>query len=185
MVSMSRLITLVNEIQPTCVAMPDVLGNSKLTRYLHETFCDLWSERLTSERTELMWILQDAENTLTSAMEQYVKIPCGIRYIGFPRCLSDNAGVFRRADIARTLERLGLWRKDVHHHLLGMMDGSLDEIRAAAPWFETFDNTRCFWRGAQHSGQFNVDAQDRGLSAYGVRAIKDYDEACKSMLVKP
>lgn len=54
----------------------------------------------------------------------------------------------QRADFARVLQSHKLWRPELKHHALGMLDGRVSELpELAALGFEGCDSSAPLWRG--------------------------------------
>lgn len=171
------------ELQPTVLVLPDVLGDAKMTKYLHSGFRSYWHanmltyERDSEWRPTFMSVLQGGD--IWELIEQYKNVPDG-EWVGFPRKMAKLVDIGRYALAAR-LKQIGLWDNTRRHHALGMVEGSIEELRnVAKEGFHSCDSSHPVWRGIDEKEDFNVDWESGG-SPYShiVANLQKVDQACK------
>lgn len=127
----------IDDLKPTVAVLPDVIGNMKMTQYLHKSFvsyvgyaCHYWPEWMTVLQGESIW----------EAMTMYHKAQTS--WIGFPRAMEDL-----RVLLPKRLQEIGMWKHDVRHHALGMQNGDLEECKELAKLgFYSIDSSNPIWR---------------------------------------
>lgn len=118
------------------VVCPDVMGDRKLTQYLHESFRDF-----VGPHEHQMGVVQ-GEN-IFEQMQMYMwLIKQGFHYIGFPRCISN------RIELVQRLKQLQIWDHHLYHHFLGMQNGDIWEYtQADYEGINSGDSSNPVWRG--------------------------------------
>lgn len=148
-----ELSRIAHELQPTVLVLPDVIGNAKMTTYLHNAFREYWKPASAENWPRLMAVLQGGD--IWELIEQYTKVP--ELWIGFPRCMEETTGA-RRPQLVEKLKQIGLWQSSTKHHALGMLEGSLSELtQLAKAGFHSCDSSNPVWRGISIQLPFDID----------------------------
>lgn len=136
-----ELEVVIDDLKPTVAVLPDVIGNMKMTQYLHKSFM-AYADSAIGHIPEWMTVLQG--ESVWEYIEVYNKAQTS--WIGFPRAMGSL-----RTFVAERAQQIGVWKDDVNHHALGMQNGDLEECKKLARLgFYSIDSSNPIWRQALH-----------------------------------
>jgi len=142
----SELARWVTELRPSVVVLPDVPGNFEKTIQRSHNYLDSFG---LPHGTEGMMVLHAKDGALAHFEVAYNL--CPVKWIGFSRLTkrySGDPGYLRRVHFAKWLKEQSVWRSDLTHHALGMLNGEVAELRhLALAGFHSCDSSAPIWRG--------------------------------------
>lgn len=143
-----ELATWATRLRPTVVVLPDVPGDALKTYRESMNYLDKFGVP-----TEAMLVLQAPDGDTDLFARLYEDCPVG--WVGFPkrtRYYGEGNGHLKHPDqrwsFMQYLKESELYRAELKHHALGMLDGNVAELRyLAANGFTSCDSSAPIWRG--------------------------------------
>lgn len=140
----------INELEPAVYVLPDKPGSAAGTVRRGVEFLHRYGGKL-PVASEPMWVVHAMDGKLDDFIDMYITGVNTCKWIGFSR-LTRAYGLDvswrRRGWFARRLQEEGVWRQDVAHHALGMLDGKVEELMLLVRHgFMSCDSSSPVWRG--------------------------------------
>lgn len=151
-VSDKELLRLCMELQPTAVIAPDVPHDAEGTDRKSYRFSEKIHTQFAGMSCPRVWKVLHAEpgnfeEFVTSYLEGAAAFP-GVCFSRLTKDYGVGGVLFPRPTFIRQLQERGLWDKSIHHHCLGMADGSLEEWSLLNAYgINSCDSSAPIWRG--------------------------------------